>query len=123
MKMDAGKGWNVAMATAGFERGVSLRSPARFTTAADRLINLWREVADPTDEALSDAVVDAVSELSTYLPASAPARLRPVAVTVLFVPAFLLSKVAAPPMTPTISVTGRLLVNVRLEMVAATAPS
>ena len=56
---EIGKGWNVAMATAGFERGVSLRSPARFTTAADRLINLWREVADPTDEALSDAVVDA----------------------------------------------------------------
>jgi alkylation response protein AidB-like acyl-CoA dehydrogenase len=56
---EVGKGWNVAMATAGFERGVSLRSPARFTTAAERLIGLWHEVADPTDEALSDAVVDA----------------------------------------------------------------
>lgn len=56
---EIGKGWNVAMATAGFERGVSLRSPARFTTAANRLIDLWHEVADPTDTALSDAVVDA----------------------------------------------------------------
>ena len=55
---EIGKGWNVAMATAGFERGVSLRSPARFTTAADRLIDLWHDVADPSDQALSDAVAD-----------------------------------------------------------------
>jgi alkylation response protein AidB-like acyl-CoA dehydrogenase len=56
---EVGKGWNVAMATAGFERGVSLRSPARFTTAADRLIELWHEVADPADTGLRDSVVDA----------------------------------------------------------------
>ena len=42
-----GKGWNVAMATAGFERGVSLRSPARFTEAAKRLVALWRRLGDP----------------------------------------------------------------------------
>ena len=53
-----GRGWNVAMATAGFERGVSLRSPARFTQAVDRLIALWRSVADPADTALRDAVAD-----------------------------------------------------------------
>jgi alkylation response protein AidB-like acyl-CoA dehydrogenase len=53
-----GKGWGVAMATAGFERGVSLRSPARFTEAANRLIGLWRSLADPLDTALKDAVVD-----------------------------------------------------------------
>ena len=51
-------GWRVAMATAGFERGVSLRSPARFTTAADRLVALWRLHADPADTALADAVTD-----------------------------------------------------------------
>ncbi len=56
---EVGKGWNVAMATAGFERGVSLRSPARFSTAADRLIELWRTHADSTDDALRDAVTDA----------------------------------------------------------------
>jgi alkylation response protein AidB-like acyl-CoA dehydrogenase len=56
---EVGKGWNVAMATAGFERGVSLRSPARFSAAADRLVDLWHREADPTDTALSDAVVDA----------------------------------------------------------------
>lgn len=55
---DEGRGWYVAMATAGFERGVSLRSPARFTEAAQRLIELWRTHADPSDTALADAVTD-----------------------------------------------------------------
>ena len=32
-----GEGWNIAMATAGFERGLMLRSPARFQQAAKRL--------------------------------------------------------------------------------------
>jgi alkylation response protein AidB-like acyl-CoA dehydrogenase len=53
-----GRGWNVAMATAGFERGVSLRSPARFTAAVDRLIELWHETGDPDDTAQRDAVTD-----------------------------------------------------------------
>ncbi len=35
-----GKGWHVAMATAGFERGVSLRSPGRFSATARRLVEL-----------------------------------------------------------------------------------
>jgi alkylation response protein AidB-like acyl-CoA dehydrogenase len=55
---EEGRGWYVAMATAGFERGVSLRSPARFTEAARRLIALWRSHADPSDTALADAVTD-----------------------------------------------------------------
>ena len=40
---DVGQGWNVAMATAGSERGLSLRSPARYTEAADRLVALYAE--------------------------------------------------------------------------------
>jgi alkylation response protein AidB-like acyl-CoA dehydrogenase len=63
---EIGKGWNVAMATAGFERGVSLRSPARFTEAARRLAGLWRERADPADDALRDAVADAWIESEGY---------------------------------------------------------
>ena len=40
-----GEGWNVAMATAGFERGLMLRSPARFQSTAARLVELYRETA------------------------------------------------------------------------------
>jgi len=36
-----GEGWRVAMATAGSERGLSLRSPARYTEAARRLLALF----------------------------------------------------------------------------------
>jgi alkylation response protein AidB-like acyl-CoA dehydrogenase len=60
------KGWNVAMATAGFERGVSLRSPARFCEAVNRLIYLWRTYADPSDTALSDAVTDVWMQAEGY---------------------------------------------------------
>ena len=60
------KGWNVAMATAGFERGVSLRSPARFTEAAARLVALWRAHADPMDTALADAVTDVWMQSEGY---------------------------------------------------------
>ena len=38
-----GDGWRVAMSTAGNERGLSLRSPGRFTAAVDRLVDLYRE--------------------------------------------------------------------------------
>ncbi|OAN66682.1 acyl-CoA dehydrogenase family protein [Sphingomonas sp. TDK1] len=40
---DEGAGWNVAMATAGFERGLMLRSPARFQATAARLVTLFRK--------------------------------------------------------------------------------
>ena len=35
------QGWSVAMATAGFERGLMLRSPARFQNTARRLVELY----------------------------------------------------------------------------------
>jgi alkylation response protein AidB-like acyl-CoA dehydrogenase len=38
-----GEGWSVAMATAGSERGLSLRSPARYTEAAARLVDLYAQ--------------------------------------------------------------------------------
>jgi acyl-CoA dehydrogenase len=63
---EVGAGWRVAMATAGFERGVSLRSPARFTSTAERLVRLWRERGDPGDTALRDAVVDAWLQAEGY---------------------------------------------------------
>lgn len=39
---EEGAGWSVAMATAGFERGLMLRSPARFQSTAARLVDLYR---------------------------------------------------------------------------------
>ncbi|HEY7593236.1 MAG TPA: acyl-CoA dehydrogenase family protein [Actinophytocola sp.] len=53
---EPGDGWRVAMSTASNERGLTLRSPGRFTAAADRLVELWRARPDPS---LRDRVVDA----------------------------------------------------------------
>jgi alkylation response protein AidB-like acyl-CoA dehydrogenase len=54
-----GEGWRVAMSTASHERGLSLRSPGRFTAAAARLVELWQRTGDPADTALRDRVADA----------------------------------------------------------------
>ncbi|MEV0368948.1 acyl-CoA dehydrogenase family protein [Streptomyces sp. NPDC050636] len=63
---EPGQGWRVAMSTAGNERGLTLRSPGRFTAAAGRLVTLWRRRADPTDTALGDRVADAVIGARAY---------------------------------------------------------
>jgi alkylation response protein AidB-like acyl-CoA dehydrogenase len=52
---EPGQGWQLAMATASSERGLTLRSPGRFMAAADRLLALASEVG--TDEAQSAAAV------------------------------------------------------------------
>ena len=56
---EPGDGWRVAMSTASHERGMSLRSPGRFSAAAARLVELWRQAGDPAGTALRDRVVDA----------------------------------------------------------------
>ncbi len=38
------QGWSVAMATTGSERGLTLRSPGRFTAAGARLVDLARRL-------------------------------------------------------------------------------
>jgi alkylation response protein AidB-like acyl-CoA dehydrogenase len=56
---DEGAGWSIAMATAGFERGLMLRSPARFQATARALVKLYqrhRDTAD-ADPAIRDAVI------------------------------------------------------------------
>ncbi|MGW1953254.1 acyl-CoA dehydrogenase family protein [Streptomyces sp. NPDC001920] len=75
---EPGHGWRVAMSTAGNERGLTLRSPGRFTAAAARLTALWRTAAGPSDTALRDRVADAVIaarayQLFAYATASRPA--------------------------------------------------
>jgi alkylation response protein AidB-like acyl-CoA dehydrogenase len=52
-----GEGWKIAMATAGFERGLMLRSPARFQSTAARLVKLYKHSAASADPTLRDAVV------------------------------------------------------------------
>jgi len=61
-----GEGWKVAMATAGFERGLMLRSPARFQAAAARLVELYRRHASEADPSLRDAVVRAWTNAEAY---------------------------------------------------------
>ncbi len=58
-----GDGWRVAMSTAGNERGLSLRSPGRFTAAADRLTRLY---AEQPDARVADRVVDAWLKAEAY---------------------------------------------------------
>ena len=65
---DEGQGWHVAMATAGCERGLLLRSPARFQYTARKLIELYkanRAIAD-RDPSIRDAVVEAWTGTEAY---------------------------------------------------------
>jgi len=66
-----GDGWKVAMATAGSERGLSLRSPARYTEAAARLVDLYRRRAAPDGDPAraarhADDVARAVIDAEAY---------------------------------------------------------
>ncbi len=65
---DEGAGWSVAMATAGFERGLMLRSPARFQETARRLVELYTENRESADEdpAVKDAVLRAYLDAESY---------------------------------------------------------
>lgn len=54
-----GQGWNVAMATAGFERGLMLRSPGRFQATAKRLVELYRAHPEDGSPAVREAVLQA----------------------------------------------------------------
>ncbi|MFI8895533.1 acyl-CoA dehydrogenase family protein [Streptomyces paradoxus] len=73
---EPGQGWRVAMSTSGNERGLTLRSPGRFTAAADRLTDLWRSAggsaegpqvdSGSNDTALRDRVADAVIGARAY---------------------------------------------------------
>jgi alkylation response protein AidB-like acyl-CoA dehydrogenase len=59
------QGWKVAMATTGSERGLTLRSPGRFLTAAERLVALARATADRSD-VLTDRVVQSWIDARAY---------------------------------------------------------
>jgi alkylation response protein AidB-like acyl-CoA dehydrogenase len=63
---EEGAGWHIAMATAGFERGLMLRSPARFQVAAQKLVQLWRRHAEQADPALAARVAQAWMDAQAY---------------------------------------------------------
>ncbi|WP_055621556.1 acyl-CoA dehydrogenase family protein [Streptomyces sp. JHA19] len=61
---EPGDGWRIAMAAAGNERGLMLRSPGRFLAAADRLHRLWRARGEP--ESARARVADALIGARAY---------------------------------------------------------
>ncbi|NLA34147.1 MAG: acyl-CoA dehydrogenase [Actinobacteria bacterium] len=64
---EVGNGWGVAMATTGSERGLTLRSPGRFTAAAARLVQLYRERGGASeDPGIRDAVISAWIDAEAY---------------------------------------------------------
>jgi hypothetical protein len=54
------------MATAGFERGLMLRSPGRFQATAKRLVELYRANADKASPSAREAVVQAWGQAQAY---------------------------------------------------------
>ena len=77
---DEGAGWSVAMATAGFERGLMLRSPGRFQQTAKSLVELYKDYrkGEDADPVLGDAAVKAWMDAEAYTLAtySTASRLR-----------------------------------------------
>ncbi|AWE49751.1 acyl-CoA dehydrogenase [Streptomyces nigra] len=61
---EPGDGWRIAMAAAGNERGLMLRSPGRFLAGADRLHRLWRARGEP--ESARARVADALIGARAY---------------------------------------------------------
>jgi alkylation response protein AidB-like acyl-CoA dehydrogenase len=59
-------GWQVAMATASSERGLSLRSPGRFLASADRLLALCRERGDEAGASLREEMAQAWMDTEAY---------------------------------------------------------
>lgn len=65
---EEGGGWKVAMSTAGFERGLMLRSPARYQATARKLVALLRDnpEAAQRDPTLSDRVIRGWMQAEAY---------------------------------------------------------
>jgi alkylation response protein AidB-like acyl-CoA dehydrogenase len=63
---EEGQGWEIAMATAGFERGLMLRSPARFQVTAHRLIELYRRHVGTAEPGLAATVLQGWMDAEAY---------------------------------------------------------
>jgi alkylation response protein AidB-like acyl-CoA dehydrogenase len=60
------QGWGVAMATTSSERGLTLRSPGRFTASVERLVDLAQRTGADRDPGLRDAVTRAWIDAEAY---------------------------------------------------------
>jgi alkylation response protein AidB-like acyl-CoA dehydrogenase len=63
---EEGEGWTICMATAGFERGLMLRSPARFQVAARRLVELYKVHEHEVEPSARDAVLRSWMDTEAY---------------------------------------------------------
>ncbi len=63
---DEGQGWGIAMATAGFERGLMLRSPARFQRTAQKLIDLYKRSESSLSPRVRESVMQAYLNAEAY---------------------------------------------------------
>src|SRR6202007_1402074 len=61
-----GEGWKVCMATAGFERGLLLRSPARYQQAAKRLIGLYERHKHELQPSMAERVAQSWMDAEAY---------------------------------------------------------
>jgi len=61
-----GEGWTICMATAGFERGLMLRSPARFQVAARKLVELYKAHEAEVDPSVRAAVLQCWMDAEAY---------------------------------------------------------
>ncbi|MDB5556633.1 MAG: acyl-CoA dehydrogenase [Rhizobium sp.] len=61
-----GEGWSICMATAGFERGLMLRSPARFQMAAKRLAELYQAHETECGPEVRGAVLQSFMDAEAY---------------------------------------------------------
>jgi alkylation response protein AidB-like acyl-CoA dehydrogenase len=61
-----GEGWKVCMATAGFERGLLLRSPARYQEAARKLIALYQRHKDALPVSTAERVARSWMDAEAY---------------------------------------------------------
>jgi alkylation response protein AidB-like acyl-CoA dehydrogenase len=63
---DEGQGWAVCMATAGFERGLLLRSPARYQVGVSKLIALWQAHKDELPASMAERVAKCWMDADAY---------------------------------------------------------
>lgn len=61
-----GEGWKICMTTAGFERGLMLRSPARYQATAARLARLCTGMGDAVPDTARADVLRAVMDADAY---------------------------------------------------------